>query len=177
MTVVFSKADQSGWGRILHHHAAAEGEGHCVVGRLEEYIRMSHADFGAREEDLLFHVTGLACLTTDMLSSVMRGTCRALGLPDTRVSAHSLRYDGATTLAAAGFPEYVIAFYRGGAPGSKAMHRYIQPSDEAVRAVSSHMSRNKNADSVHSGVRRLLAHRVPPSLYKMDNVALRPKRN
>ena len=52
----------------------------------------------------------------------MRATCTLVRLPADKISAHSLRYGGSTTLAAAGYPEYIIAFYGGWAEGSKAMN-------------------------------------------------------
>ena len=164
VTVVFSKADQSGRGRILHHHASLNGTGQCIVRRLESYIAVTRTSFGAKAEDALFDIPGFPTLTTETLTAVMRATCGSLGLPSSQVSAHSLRYGGATTLAAAGFPEYIIAFYGGWAPNSKSMKRYIQPTDDIIRIVSGHMSLSRNSESVQAVVNQLLAHRVPQSL-------------
>ena len=85
--------------------------------------------------------------------------CHLLGLPCDKVSAHSLRYGGATTLAAAGFPEYIIAFYGGWSQGSSAMRRYIKPSNDIVKKVSSHMTRPQSPRAVQAVVNQLLAHR------------------
>ncbi len=91
----------------------------------------------------------------------MRATCKAVGLPDDKVSAHSLRYGGATTLAAAGLPEYIIAFYGGWEPNSSAMRRYVKPSNEVSKQVSLHMSRSQSSIAVQAAVNQILAYRVP----------------
>ena len=160
ITVIFSKTDQTGRGRIVTHHIDTNNPGHCVVQRMEAYIFMSREWFGARDSDLLFHIPGFRTLTTALVTTLMRSTCRLVGLPDDHVSAHSLRYGGATTLAAAGFPEYIIAFYGGWAPDSSAMRRYIKPSNDVVRRVSLHMTRSQSSLAVQASVNQLLAHRV-----------------
>jgi hypothetical protein len=161
ITVVFSKTDQTGRGRIVTHHVDSECPEHCIVQRMEAYIAVARDRFSAIASDLLFDIPTFPPLTTESLATVMRSTCRLVGLPDDRVSAHSLRYGGATTLAAAGFPEYIIAFYGGWAPGSTAMRRYIKPSNDVVRRVSQHMSRAHSAQAVHVAVNQLLMHNVP----------------
>jgi len=60
-----------------------------------------------------------------MLASTMKLTCNVVNLPEDKVSAHSLRFRWASMMAAAGFSDYVIAYYGRWAPGSNAIQRYI----------------------------------------------------
>jgi len=133
-----SKADQYGEGRI--HLIMAQPGGNCSVAIFERYFSMSR-DAGALVTDSLFDVPGLPRLTSVTLAKVMKATVTALGLSPQRVSTHSLRYGGATALAAAGFPEYVIAMYGGWKEGSRSLRRYIRPSIDIVNSVSAHMHR------------------------------------
>jgi len=133
-----------------------------VVHRLEEYIRISRDYFHAHVDSLLFSVPGLPSdLSSAVLTDVMKGTTTSLGLPANLVSAHSLRYGGATALSQAGFPEYIIAFYGGWADGSVAMRRYIVQSAETRRVVSSHMAKTAYSSSVEELVRETMASRQP----------------
>ena len=158
--VEFSKADQSGHGRILMHRAQESQPADCVVTRMRQYIIMSRDVFGARDCDPLFHVPGLPRYTTESLTAFMRATCHLIGLPATRISAHSLRYGGATTMAAAGFHEYVIAYYGGWAPDSRSMRKYIKPSNAMVETVSRHMASARHSMSTVEIVNQLLAFRM-----------------
>jgi len=89
----------------------------------------------------------------------MRGTTTASGLPAESISAHSLRYGGATALSQAGFPEYIIAFYGGWVDGSAAMRRYIVQTAPTRTLVSAHMAKTAKATSVEDLVRETLANR------------------
>ena len=111
---------------------------------------------------MLFSVPGLPTdLSSVVLTEVMRGTTTALGLPANLISAHSLRYGGATALSQAGFPEYIIAFYGGWVNGSAAMRRYIDQSAQTRRVVSDHMAKTAYASSVEELVRETMASRAP----------------
>ena len=57
-----------------------------------------------------------------------------------QVTSHSLRYGGATMLAAAGFPHYVIAIYGGWAEDSKTLRVYTKVSEQMISVVSTHMA-------------------------------------
>ena len=164
ITITFSKTDQTGRGRIVTHHVDTANSCQCIVQRMEAYYLIARDHFGSLDSSLLFDIPGLHTLTTTCITTVMRATCRILGLPEDKVSAHSLRYGGATTLAAAGFPEYIIAFYGGWAHNSTAMRRYIKPSADVVRRVSLQMSRAQPSMAVDSMVNQLLALSVPPSI-------------
>ena len=132
------KADQLGEGRI--HLITAQPAGNCTVAIVEAYYCLSR-DAGALPSDSLFDCPGLPRLTSNVLARVMKATVTALGLNAARVSTHSLRYGGATALAAAGFPEYIIAMYGGWKEGSQSLRRYIRPSIDIVHSVSAHMYR------------------------------------
>ena len=158
--IEFSKADQSGHGRILMHHVQEHQPADCVVTKMRQYMVLSREGFGAKVSDPLFYVPGLPRYTTDSLTAFMRATCHLIGLPATRISAHSLRYGGATTMAAAGFHDYVIAYYGGWAAGSTSMQKYIKPSNALVKAVSQHMASAQHSMSTVAIVNQLLAHRM-----------------
>jgi hypothetical protein len=162
ITIEFSKTDQTGKGRILEHFVDTRNPTHCVVHRMEAYVQLTRDLYGAEENDLLFDIPGFPQFTTETLTYAMQATCHAVGLPWERCSAHSLRYGGATTLAAAGFPDFVIAFYGGWSPTSTVFRRYIRPSDQVIKKVSQHMTRAQNAVAVQAAVNQILAFRVQP---------------
>ena len=161
ITVTFSKTDQQGRGRILEHYVDVENPTHCIVQRMEAYIQLTRDYYGALDSHLLFDIPGFPRLTTEVIQYAMQATCHAVGLPWDKCSAHSLRYGGATTLAAAGFPDFVIAFYGGWSPDSTVMRRYMKPSNSVVKQVSHHMTRAQNAMAVQATVNQILAFRVP----------------
>ena len=134
--VAQGKADQSGNGRVCSHQRQPGGS--CIVAVMEEFFRRSHL-LGAMPSDSLFSVPGLPCLTSTVLSRVMKETVTAMGLPAARVSTHSLRCRGATMLAAGGYPEYIIAMYGGWAEGSASLRRYTRPTMAVVGDVSRNM--------------------------------------
>jgi hypothetical protein len=84
---------------------------------------------------------------------------KATWLPRSHVSSHSLRYGGATELAAAGFPQYVISTYGGWTENSRALHIYTRLSQCTNELVSKHMSRAGMHRTVQTVVNDLLMHR------------------
>ena len=167
ITLVFSKADQTGRSRIVHHEANFDRPLDCVVHRLQEYITASRDLYGAQEHDLLFELPAtyqFPVLTAETLTFIIREICGALGLPKDQASAHSLRYGGAYMLAMMGLPEYVIAWYGGWAVGSTALRKYVQISPDVISRVSRHMSMCASTRSVQDMVRSLLANRVPTEM-------------
>ena len=160
LTITFSKTDQTGHGRIITHHIDTVNPVNCIVQRMEAYIIFSRDNFGATADHVLFDVPGFPSLSADLITDLMRRTCELLGLPFDKISAHSLRYGGATTLAAAGFPEYVIDFYGGWAHGSRAMRTYIKPTDDIIKRVSLHMTQAQASLSVQNAVNQILAGRL-----------------
>ena len=161
VSVEFSKADQAGHGRVLVHAKQEDGSTPCIVTQMQSYIGASRDLYGATQEDMLFYVPSLPKYTTDVFTAFMKATCTLIGIPAERISAHSVRYGGATTLAAAGFPDYVIAYYGGWTPDSTAMRRYIRPTNDMVRMVSKQMSRSQHGMPVQSVVNQLKAYITP----------------
>lgn len=138
------KADQFGKGRYNSHSRQATGT--CLVTLLERFFRDTRdRQGGTKESDPIFHVRGLPRLTSECLKQAMRAVALFLGLPADRISAHSLRYGGATLMASAGFPEFIIAQYGGWVEGSESLKVYIRPTRETVDSVSRHMASGGNA--------------------------------
>ena len=113
LTILFSKADATGKGRVLVHYRQGNDTPICVVRDTEQRIAKTRDIYHLMVEDLMWDIPSLPRLTCDTIATLMKATCDWVGLPSNKVSAHSLRYGGATTLAAAGYPEYIIAFYGG----------------------------------------------------------------
>ena len=140
------KTDQFGKGRYNSHCRQATGT--CLVTLLEEFFKDTRdRKGGTKESDPIFHVQGLPRLTSDCLKQAMRAVALFLGLPADRISAHSLRYGGATLMAGAGFPEFIIAQYGGWVEGSESLKVYIRPTRETIERVSRHMASGGNSDA------------------------------
>jgi hypothetical protein len=138
LNVRFSKVDQDGYGRILQHRRQVSGS--CIVKDLEEWISLTRDKYKLGEEEELFHLPGRSRMTGQVLGEVMKLTAVSLGLDSSRVSAHSLRYGGATMLAA-GLPQYVLAYYGGWSETSSSLRLYSGPGTDTIDQVSAHMSR------------------------------------
>jgi hypothetical protein len=140
--IKFSKTDASGFGRRPSHvrQEGRESASLCVVQLLERFIRLTR-DLGATREDRLYYIPGYSNLREETLHSVMQSTTLKLGIygPGTRATSHSLRYGGATMMAAAGFPQYLIAHYGGWKENSESLKIYCRPSDESQARVSEYM--------------------------------------
>ena len=63
-----------------------------------------------------------------------------MGGDPSKISAHYSRYGGATTLAAAGIPQYLIEYFGGWAEGSESLRFYAQVGGDAVSRVSQVMA-------------------------------------
>jgi integrase len=114
---------------------------------MEDFIARTRDKRGACESDPIFNVTGLKRLTCDHLKQSMRAVAECLGLPADRISAHSLRYGGATLMSSAGFPEFIIAQYGGWVEGSESLKIYIKPTFKTIDSVSRHMASGGNSDA------------------------------
>lgn len=143
LNVTFSKTDYSGFGRRTYHVRQPQLSSTCVVTILEDWIRTTRDTYGAKEDDPLYHLPGCEPLTLEALHYVMEATVKALGVAGNGIMAtsHSLRYGGATMLAAAGFPQYLIAHYGGWKENSAALRIYARPSEESIAMVSEFMAR------------------------------------
>jgi hypothetical protein len=141
LVVQFSKADQRGSGRILFHKRQVRPEAlTCIVSELESWFTITRDFYGAKAIDPIFRCQGLSPLSHTMLSSHMRSIARCIGIPSKRVTPHSLRYGGATMLAAKGIPRYMIERMGGWASGSSALDRYIQITDSTRQSMSEVMA-------------------------------------
>ena len=81
-------------------------------------------NFGGNEGAGLFEIPGYGDLTVEALQKVMQWAvddATPAGTSNKRVTSHSLRYGGASMMAAAGFPHYIIAIYGGWTVDSKAL--------------------------------------------------------
>lgn len=145
MVVKFSKADASGFGRRPSHtrQEGPEAKELCVVQILEGYICKTR-EMGVGREDGLYDIPQMGRLTEERLHSIMESTTLELKVygKGTKATSHSLRYGGATMMAAAGFPQYLIAHYGGWDKDSKALQIYCRPSDESQERVSEFMFRS-----------------------------------
>jgi hypothetical protein len=142
LNVDFAKTDASGFGRRSSHMRQEGHEDVCVVCVLEDWIADTRDNFGAREDDGLYEVPSYGTLSVETLQQVMQWTVDDLypeGEKPKRVTSHSLRYGGATMMAAAGFPHYIIAIYGGWSVDSKSLKGYTKPSAQMTKLVSAHM--------------------------------------
>jgi len=140
LNVTFAKTDSSGFGRRTSHIRQADAEV-CVVCILEDWIVHTRDRHGATEMDELYNFAALPIFLPDNLHAAMAITIVDLKLAPGSIKAtsHSLRYGGATMMAAAGFPQYLIAHYGGWTEGSRSLAIYTKPSEDMRQRVSSHM--------------------------------------
>ena len=148
LNVIFSKTDQSGYGRRTSHMSQPQDPETCTVSILENWISETRDKYSCKEEDGLYFLPGYGRLGTKKLHEVMQLTVEDCGLKKLKkpVTSHSLRYGGATMLAAAGLPHYIIAIYGGWTQESKSLRIYTKPSDEMTRKVSRYMARMARED-------------------------------
>jgi hypothetical protein len=149
ISIDFSKTDRSGFGRRVSHKRQSDHAAVCVVCLLEHWIIITRDHYGATSQMEIYVVPGfpklqLADLHRLMHETVMlklRETASAGDIPSHRIKAtsHSLRYGGATMMAAAGYPQYMIAIYGGWSENSRSLRIYTKTSDEMVGRVSRHM--------------------------------------
>ena len=139
--VLFAKTDMSGFGRRPAHKRQPDPET-CVVQVVERWIARTRDRYGARHDDPLYHVRCLPKYDVTQLHWAMKLAAIGAGLPRAHQdpTSHSLRYGGATMMAAAGYPEYIIAHYGGWAEGSTSMRVYTKPSAKMLDMVSAHMA-------------------------------------
>ena len=152
INIKFSKADQTGLGRINSHVRQTDEAKFCVVRVLEKWIYDTRVFYGAKEGDLLYHlkIRGAEKFDIDLLHEVMTETTdsmiqdrskkRVVNEEMKRVTSHSLRYGGAVAMAAAGLPEYFISLYGGWKEGSPTVKHYIRMASLEVSRVSGAMA-------------------------------------
>jgi hypothetical protein len=150
---------QLGLGRLLTHCRQDETDVNCIVSIMENWIVSTWDQYEISESSPVRTIADYPKLTGDVIYEVMKSTCDLNGLPLSQVSSHSLRNGGATELAAAGFPQYIIATYGGWTENSKAMHIYTRLSTSTNELVSKHMARAGQHRTVQAVVNDLLMHR------------------
>jgi hypothetical protein len=151
ISIPYSKKDGHGRGRINSFERQPEDESFCVVKKLEKWIARTRDDplIKAKQTDDLYDIPDrghrgdyTVKLTAKALSDIMTETTNVT-LNDgkkKRVCTHSLRYGGATAMAARGLPQYLIAIYGGWSENSKSLRNYIGVSQTAVKEVSAAMA-------------------------------------
>ena len=151
IVVPFAKNDQSGWSRVTTHVRVKTPDDHpCFVQQVEEYISGAR-NVGALESDSFLSLPGFGQLPVEDLEAFMNlaiDDWYAREAPSSVkkwATSHSLRYGGATMMAAAGMPEYLIEYFGGWAPGSTSKRRYTQISEEMVVRVSEALARAASA--------------------------------
>ena len=149
VNITGGKADQSGYGRRNRHVKQPEHPDSCAVTILENWIKTTREEHGCKINDPLYYLPKYGALRVEELHAVMQATMNACGGNKfgNQVTSHSLRYGGATMLAAAGLPHYIIAMYGGWSPDSKILKLYTKPSGEMVEIVSKHMASMGRKDS------------------------------
>ena len=147
INVPYGKTDKKGRGR-RNRHIRQSDRYVCIVCILERWIKWTRDVYGAGEELGIYEVPSFKDLTKQELERVMQDTVTASGITNARnLTSHCLRYGGATMLAAAGFPHYLIAYYGGWSPDSGSLKLYTRPSDEMHKIVSAHMASMARKDS------------------------------
>jgi hypothetical protein len=87
------------------------------------------------------------------LVSILRAIARFLDIRDHAISLHSLRYGGATLLATAGLPKYVIEHFGGWAPNSGMSRLYCQLGGQSDVSVSRAFSAASSAGLAEMRIR------------------------
>ena len=133
-----SKTDQLGKGRIIRHNRVA-GED-CIVKDLERWIAFCRDTMGSSRVDFLFQFGNQPLIDSMEVGTVMKIVVEHLGWDSSKISPHSLRYGGATMLAAAGIPQYLIEHFGGWTEGSESLRFYTQVGGDAISRVSQVMA-------------------------------------
>jgi len=155
INIPYSKCDQFGYGRNILH-VRQKGEARCIVNDLEEWIIKTRVELGASDDDYLFRVKGKNIISSEQVSIVMKRTTEFCGFSSNKISAHSLRYGGATMLAAAGLPQYIIAYFGGWCEDSKSLQTYTQLNVSSNSIVSKIFSDGDRASLEETRIRHAL---------------------
>jgi hypothetical protein len=108
---------------------------------------------GATASGFVFERDGVPIINDVAISGAMKLITRAVGLGNNLTSTHSLRYGGATLLAAAGIPAYAITYFGGWAEDSKMIRKYIQLGGQMTDNVSRVMSAAFEGSMVEARIR------------------------
>jgi hypothetical protein len=127
LSILFSKIDQTCHRRVLFHYRQEVQVSACIVRELKGWISYTMDWLGMAATDLTWTVPGQPPFTYETITLVMKAVCDLLGLPAGKISTHSLRYGGASTLGMAGYPKYIIVYMVRGSLRNLATCR---PADE-----------------------------------------------
>jgi hypothetical protein len=158
INIAVSKTDRFGLiGRLVKHTRVDSFD--CIVHKMEKWLIYSRDQLSVLESDTLFHCKSIGTIISDNeVAAIMKSIVVHLGWSAKKISAHSLRYGGATMLAAAGLPQYVIAYFGGWSEDSKSLRRYTQVGGDAVTRVSNIMSSGFNKSLEESRIRSYQTH-------------------
>jgi hypothetical protein len=143
LIIQYSKKDAHGYGRrLVHMRQGPQHRDVCIVQLLERWIGETRDKFYALPTDHIYHVPNVACMKVQDVVDEMKRVTTKLGVPidsKNKTSSHSLRYGGATMMAAAGFPQYLVAQYGGWSETSDSLKLYTKLPLPIVNQVSMHM--------------------------------------
>ena len=152
INITKSKMDQHGYGRLVKHNCVSGPQ--CIVKKLVGWAISCRDIRNMSVDDYLFLKRGCKAVVNEgAVSIAMKCIVRFLGWKIDKVSPHSLRYGGATMLAAAGLPQYIIAYFGGWSDNSKSLRIYTQVGSEAVDRVSKIMSTGYEVSLEESRIR------------------------
>jgi hypothetical protein len=105
-------------------------------------------------EKFVFEIDEYSIIDDTATADAMKAITRSLGFGSNRTSSHSLRYGGATLLAAAGVPSYAITHFGGWSENSKMLRRYVQLGGQMTDDVSRAMSDSFGKSVVEARIRQ-----------------------
>ena len=153
LVVKFSKMDQHGIGRIVTH--TRTDKDFCIVHSLVEWLLICRDKLKISQDGYMFrYISGEAIIKDYIVTVAMKNIVTYLGWKSDKVSLHSLRYGGATMLAAAGLPQYIIEYYGGWAEDSKSLKQtYIKLAAKNAVEVSNIFSNGFNMSLEETRIR------------------------
>ena len=159
-----SKVDATGKGKRIPFIRQVVSPPNCVydiVTVLYQYVLAVRPVRGKP----FFHIPSLHwSLTPALYNQRLRGVAVKHGLDPNRVHSHSVRIGGATLLAAAGVPDYVIMAMGGWA--SAVYLQYVRPSMQIYAAAQEALA-NATFISAQS-IRAMHSHQQPCPTYDRD---------
>jgi hypothetical protein len=153
LVVKFSKTDKYGIGRVVTH--TRTDKDYCMVHSLVDWLMICRDKLKVNQDGHIFrHVNGDVIVNDHTVNVAMKNIVNYLGWKSNKVSVHSLRYGGATMLAAAGLPQYIIEYYGGWAEDSKSLKQtYIKLAAKNAIEVSNIFSNGFNVSLEETRIR------------------------
>ena len=153
LDIPYSKTDKYGIGRVVTH--TRTNEECCIVQSIVQWLIICRDQLKIDYNGYLFkNMNDENIITDQLVTEVMKDIVTYLGWKSDKVSSHSLRYGGATMLAAAGLPQYIIEYYGGWAENSKALKQtYIKLAARGASNVSAIFSNGFNMSLEETRIR------------------------